>query len=224
MEPDTALQFAQNCLADHNGDSDGFACPLSAVSTKGSCNINTRVRKDVKRPVSKPRLWQKDTLRYIWTMTHHGWMTSEIACEEIENALALSATGQASWKPFKRLDGLKYRGKGAETKADLMCPFSLESACPFKMRRVRRVSTHGKYEYCLHVGDQQHSDHTLRVDLMGEERVREHLSLAVQAKINSPSKIKGNPRNLVDNLCRGGFVLPSKNEAGVKDQRLRFKS
>jgi len=186
-------------------------------------NIDTRVRKDVIKPSIKSRLWQKDTFRYILTMTHCVWKTSVNASEEIENALALSATGLASWKPFKRPDGLKYRGKGADTKADLMCPFNQQRACPVKMRRVRRVSTNGIYEYCLQVGDQEHSDHNLRVDVLGEELVQEHLSLAVKTKINYPFKINGNPRNLVNNQRRGGFVLSFKNETAVKDQRLRFE-
>lgn len=193
--------------------------PRNVVALGG----NTRVRKDVLNPGTKPRLGLKNALHYKYTMTDHGWMSSEDLCEKNENELAMSATKCKSWKPFKRPNGLTYKGKGTLVKAVLECPFNLECECPFKLRRVRRVTQNGHYEFCLEVGDQQHCDHNLRVDRLGETRQREHVSLAVKAKIDSPSKIDGNPRNLVNNLLQGGYALTRKMEASVKVCRRRLK-
>ena len=203
---------------------DDFEHPFLPVPSKVvSFGDNTRVRKDVMNPGTKPRLGLKNALHYKYTMTGHGWMSSEDQCEKIENELAMSATKCKTWKPFKRPNGLTYKGKGALVKAVLECPFNLECGCPFKLRRVRRVTQDGHYEFCLEVGDQQHCDHNLRVDRLGEARQREHVSLAVKAKIDSPSKIENKPRNLVKNLSQGGFALTSKMQASVKVCQRRLK-
>ena len=63
--------------------------PPPAMNSAGGGGFAAKLpRKDVLRPGSRPRLSQPPALRYIWSMTNHGWMDTEDECEVVENQLA----------------------------------------------------------------------------------------------------------------------------------------
>lgn len=212
-----------------DSDDEDFEDPLSlrpppppATNSAGGGGFAAKLpRKDVLKPGSRPRLSQTPALRYKWSMTNHGWMGTEDECEVVENELATFVPGVQKWKPFNRQNGLTYKGDPTKvSKADIICPYNLECMCPFKMRRVRKVTEEG-YVYCIEVGDQDHCDHNVQVERL-PDRQRQHISLAIKFKMNSPSKLQQTPRNLVAGLEQGGFNLTQKNKAAVTDERRRL--
>lgn len=81
--------------------------------------------------------------------------------------------------------------------ARLSCPFDLECACPWKLRRIRHSTSNG-YRYDLEFADHAHADHHSRTSSAHGQR--HQLSKRIKGLIDSPTKILAKPRQLVQAL------------------------
>ena len=191
--------------------------PASLSAPRPSHNAKIRVRKDVKNPGSKPRRGTVPVLEYGWKISQHTDMTEE-QCEDIEQQIAVIQCGQnLRFKPFKR--PLKYRPRqdGSEV-ATLSCAFDVECGCPWKCRRIRRLTSQG-YLYAIEFSDVQHVDHNIRKQSCNAQR--KHLSKGIKKLIDSPTKLGTKPRQLVAAL-RQKVDLTADDVPAIVRERARL--
>ena len=158
--------------------------------------ISQRVRNDVRNPGSKPRTSSAPAVKYTWRTSQYRGMT-ESECEVVEKELAERECGRnLRFKPLTRPLTYKVRKDGTEV-ARLSCPFDLECACPWKLRRIRHSTSNG-YRYDLEFADHAHADHHSRTSSAHGQR--HQLSKRIKGLIDSPTKILAKPRQLVQAL------------------------
>ena len=135
-------------------------------------------------------------VKYTWRTSQYRGMT-ESECEVVEKELAERECGRnLRFKPLTRPLTYKVRKDGTEV-ARLSCPFDLECACPWKLRRIRHSTSNG-YRYDLEFADHAHADHHSRTSSAHGQR--HQLSKRIKGLIDSPTKLLAKPRQLVQAL------------------------